>query len=423
VSFHPDRILAQTALAAVLSLFVVSCGSSKKESSPDAAVDTAVEPAVTDAGTAETPAITGGLGALTGVVRDQAGVPVVGAKVAVGTVSMFTDATGKYTLTKLPAGDAMVSVSQSWFQPLQQPAVVAADTTTPLDLALTEMPLKIDPADRALVQTYNQSYDWSKQTISMAIAETPTRRNFDNAIFLRNPALYRNTSTVAAVTPAIAPQIVGGVASGFDFPVLSGVNQGQQALEPATIVDNIKDTPFGAVEPADFMMWTAMVNWLIEWNASKSTIVKLAGLAVRNQGWGANAIRPQDIEKVFLDPATGKLWVKIVFENFVQLGPGVTDDDGDGRKEIYAALAPVHTSAEILTALTTDYMAKVFTTHSLSKEVSKSLNELYSTTGAQVERTIGQPFEVAGVGTIAYPFMVLRHSGGQKNVILVGPGI
>lgn len=424
MSFHPHHPLAKTGLAAVLSLLIVSCGSSKKDSSPDAAVDAAVEELPPDAGAGETPEATGGLGALTGEVHDQAGAPVVGAKVAVGTTSVFTDAMGKYTLGKLPAGDAMVSVSQSWFQPLQQPAVVVADTTTPLDLiTLIETPLKIEPADRALVQTYNQSYDWSKQTLSMAIAESPTRRNFDNAIFLRNPALYRNTATVAPVTPAIAPQIVGGVASGFDFPVLSGVNQGQQALEPATIVDNIKDTPLGASEPADFMMWTAMVNWLVEWNASKSVIVKLAGLAVRNQAWGSNTLRPQDIEKVFLDPATGKLWVKIVFENFVQLGPGVTDDDGDGRKEIYAALASVHTSAEILTALTTDYMAKIFTTHGLSEEVKKSLNELYSTTGAQVERFIGQPFDIAGVGTIAYPFVVLRHSAGQKNVILVGPGI
>jgi hypothetical protein len=256
----------------------------------------------------------------------------------------------------------------------------------------------------------------------MAIAESPTRRNFDNAIFLHNPVLYRNTSTVAAVTPSPAPQIIAGVPSGFDFPVLSGVNQGQQALEPATIVDNIKDTPFGASESADFMMWTAMVNWLVEWDASKAVAVRVAGLAIRNQGWGGNALRPQDIEKVFLDPATGKLWVKIVFENFVQLGQGITDDDGDGRKEIYAALAPVHYSAEIITALTSNYMATAFSTHSLSKEVSKSLNELYSTTGAQVERTIGQPFEIPGLGTITYPFVVLRHTAGQKNVILVGPG-
>jgi hypothetical protein len=194
-------------------------------------------------------------------------------------------------------------------------------------------------------------------------------------------------------------------------------------LDPATIVDAIKDTPLGATEPGDFMMWTSMMNWLGEWDSAKSVGLKVAGLAVRNQGWGSNAIRPQEIEKVFLDPATQKLWVKVVFEPFVQLGPGVTDDDGDGRKEIYAALAGVHYTAEIINALANTYMKATFTTHGLSKEVSKSLNELYSTTGAQVERYLGQPFEVPGLGTITYPFVVLRHTGGQKNVILLGTGI
>ncbi len=32
-------------------------------------------------------------------------------------------------------------------------------------------------------------------------------------------------------------------------------------------------------------------------------------------------------------------------------------------------------------------------------------------------------FDVPGVGTIAYPFVVLGHTTGQKNVILVGAGL
>ncbi|HEX7501728.1 MAG TPA: hypothetical protein VF524_15720, partial [Polyangia bacterium] len=62
-----------------------------------------------------------------------------------------------------------------------------------------------------------------------------------------------------------------------------------------------------------------------------------------------------------------------------------------------------------------------FSTYSLSKQVTKSLNEIYSTTGAQVERTIGQPFDVAGLGTITYPYIVLKDAVGQENVFLVAP--
>jgi len=169
------------------------------------------------------------------------------------------------------------------------------------------------------------------------------------------------------------------------------------------------------------MIWTSMVKWLIEWDPTQATTVNVAGVAVSGQGWGSNVIHPQTIEKVFLDPNTGKLWVKVVFENFVQLGSGINDDDGDGRKEIYAALGSTHYTAEIVNALANTYAKVTFTTHGLSKEVSKSLNELYSSTGATVERYIGQPFDLTGLGTIAYPFVVLRHTAGQKNVILVAP--
>ena len=38
-----------------------------------------------------------------------------------------------------------------------------------------------------------------------------------------------------------------------------------------------------------------------------------------------------------------------------------------------------------------------------------------------VVRFIGQPFDIPGLGTIQYPFVVLKHAGGQENAILVGP--
>jgi hypothetical protein len=343
---------------------------------------------------------------------------VVGAKVEVGGVSVFSDAQGKYAIASLAPGEVTAKVTQAWFQPFEQSLTLTDGGPTAWDVTLDEMPLKVDPADRALAGTYNQSFDWTKQTISVAIAETPTRCAFDNAIYFHNPALYRDTSAQPPLVLSPQPAIIAGSAQNFSFPVTSGANLGQEALDLTSIVDAIKDTPLGVTEPTDYMMWNSMVNWLTEWNAQKSVTLKLVGLAVRQQGWGGNAIRPQEIEKVFLDPGN-KLWVKVVFENFVQLGAGITDDDGDGRKEIYAAVASAHYTSEIVDALVNTYAKTTFSTHGLSKEVSKSLNELYSTTGAQVERYIGQPFDVPGLGTITYPFVVLRHAGGQKNVILM----
>jgi hypothetical protein len=419
-------------LIAVAAVVVSACsGGSSKSTVPgdagpgeaDVPVETPTGPEVGSLGGAETGpgAETGQAGGLTGIVTDKLGVPVVGAKIESAGASVFSDAQGKFTLKHLTPGPTTVKVSQVWFAPTEQSVTLLEGAGTPWDVVLEEMPLKVDPADRALADSYNQTFDWTKQTVSIAIVETPTRCAFDNAIYFHNPTLFRNTSTLAQVTPSPLPDINAGVAANFTFPVGSGANKGQEALDLTTLVDSIKDTPLGPTEPTNYMIWTSMVKWLIEWDPTKATTVNVAGVAVSGQGWGSNVIRPQTIEKVFLDPNTGKLWVKVVFENFVQLGSGINDDDGDGRKEIYAALGSTHYTAEIVNALANTYAKVTFTTHGLSKEVSKSLNELYSSTGATVERYIGQPFDLTGLGTIAYPFVVLRHTAGQKNVILVAP--
>ena len=356
---------------------------------------------------------------LAGTVTDRAGIPVVGAKVEAGAVSVFSDAQGHYALAGLTPGAITVDVTQVWFKPLEQSVTLTGGGPTPWDVTLDEMPLRVDPADRALAGIYNQTFDWTKQTISIAIAETPTRCAFDNAIYFHNPALYRDTSAQLPLTPSPQPVISGGIAQNFSFPIISGTSPAEEALDLSSIVDSIKDTPLGPTEPTNYMMWKSMINWLTEWDAAKSVTLKLVGVAVRQQGWGGNAVLPQEIEKVFLDPNTNKLWVKVVFENFVQLGAGITDDDGDGRKEIYAAVASAHYTSEIVDALVNTYAKTTFSTHGFVDQVTKGLNELYSTTGAHVECYIGQPFEVPGLGTITYPFVVLRHSAGQENVILM----
>jgi hypothetical protein len=409
------RIFVGAALAAFTATVVACSGGSDAGSAiGDGGTDAGGDPNLGEAGLP---------GRLAGTVTTRAASPVLGAKIEAAGVAVFSDAQGKYLLPNLPEGTVALKVTQSWFLPFEQVVVVDGTGPTPLDIVLDEMPLKVDPADRALAAAYNQTFDWTAQKLSIGIVETPTRRAFDNVVYLHNPALYRDTSAQPPVTPSPLPEIGAAGAANFTFPVSSGANQGLEALELATIVDSIKETPLGPTEPADFMIWSSMVNWLGEWSSAKSITVKLAGLAVRQQGWGSNAIRPQEIEKVFLDPVTGRLWVKVVFESFVQLGPGINDDDGDGRKEIYAALASVHYTSDIVDALANTYAKVTFTTFGLSQQVTKSLNELYSTTGAQLERYIGQPFEVTGLGTIVYPFVVLKHAGGQENVILIAAGL
>jgi hypothetical protein len=313
-----------------------------------------------------------------------------------------------------------VVVTRDWFEPFQVEVDVNESGNTRFDIVLQEMPLTLDPADVALANAYNLTFDWSRQKLSIAIAATATRRNFDNAVYWKNPALYHDTSSMAPLVPSPAPQIVGGVASNLSFPIRGGTNDGKEALDLTSVVDAIAGTPVAAMETTDYMLWTPMLNWLTDWDPAKSADLKMAGVAVRQQNWGTNVQRPQEIQRVYLDVANGVLWVEVVFAPFVQVGDGITDNDGDGYQEIFAKVDSRYVSQEILDKLVL-YRQTRYTTHGMSDEVTKALREIYSTTSAQVERFIGQPFEIPGLGTIRYPFVVLKHAGGQENVILVGP--
>lgn len=359
--------------------------------------------------------------ALTGTVKDKAGVPVSRAKLEVGTASVFSDPQGKYTLA-VPAGGAVtLKVTRQWFTPLESSVNVSASGATSHDVVLEEIPLKLDPADVTLAETYNKTFDVKTSKVSVGVAQRATRREFDNAVFFNNPALYKEPTSAMPVKPAALPDISGGTAQNFSFVLKSGKNMGQEALDNASIVDTLAATKLAPADAAAFMMWGPALKWVAEWDEAKFGDSTGAGAAIRQQDWGSGVARPQDIQRLYVDTATKTLWVEVVFASFVELGPGVTDSDGDGRKEIYAKLASVHYTSDVADKLATDYGKTVYTTHGLSNQVSKSLNELYSQTSAQVERYIGEPIEIAGVGSIKYPFVVLNLLGGFKNVILVGP--
>ena len=372
----------------------------------------------------ETGSEVAGAATLVGTITDQLADPVVGAHVVVEAsgVSGYTDAQGKYNLPGLPVGSPiMIQVTNPWFQSWQGNMTLVAGTNTQ-DWQLHEVALEVTPEDRALAEAYQSGAgsNWKTQSLSIAVVSRPTRRDFDNAVYFRNPALYRDRSAEPALAPAPAPEIAAGAARNFTFPLTSGARQGQEALELSSIADAPDGTALGATEPAEFMMWTPLMNWLAEGDAARSAELRAVGVAVRQQTWGSNALRPQEIDKVFID-GTGALWAKVVFASFVQLGPGVADDDGDGLKEIYARIPAAAAPADLVERLRSVYGGKQFTTHGLSKELGRSLNELYSTTMAQVERTIGQPFVIPGAGTVMHPFVVLKHAGDKRNVILVGP--
>src|SRR4051794_30886186 len=100
-----------------LSSFVGACSSSGGTATPPPQ----------DGGSTPTEA---GAASLAGTVKDRTGAAVSGAKVAVGTASVFSDVQGKYTLAGVPTGAATVMVSKDWFTPLSGMVTVSAAGVT-----------------------------------------------------------------------------------------------------------------------------------------------------------------------------------------------------------------------------------------------------------------------------------------------------
>jgi phosphoribosylcarboxyaminoimidazole (NCAIR) mutase len=73
-----------------------------------------------DGGLADGLALDGGAArTLSGAVTDLTGLPVVGAKVASGSLSVFSDGQGLYTLAPVDSGLVVVTASRDWFKPFQ----------------------------------------------------------------------------------------------------------------------------------------------------------------------------------------------------------------------------------------------------------------------------------------------------------------
>ena len=73
-----------------------------------------------------------------------------------------------------------------------------------------------------------------------------------------------------------------------------------------------------------------------------------------------------------------------------------------------------------MTELSGDYSTKQYDTLGLKENLEVMLDDLYSRTAPEIHSVIGVPYELTGHGTISYPFMVLEHSDGKINVLLVG---
>jgi len=370
-------------------------------------------------------------GTIAGTVTDILGNGVGDALVSAGGQSVNADYQGIYTLAGVPAGDVSVTFSADWFEELEETGVtVAVGASTTLDVTLAALPLAIDAADRTLAETYNGTFDWSSDTVAVGLVDLPTRAEIDKALYFQNPALYPQDIGLEPTVTPVTPIDLSGGAAGFDFPLQAGsANEGDQALEVATIVDTLAETPLTSGEIDASMLWEPAIDiYMVNNHIMEALELYYVSLAVRGQRYDdpndpndpVPSLAPQHLQHAYVHGGT-ELWVELAFEDFLTLDASITDSNGDGWREVFARVPTAYYDGALLTTLTTEYVDPTFDTLGLRDGLNLILDDLYTRTSPEIVSTIGVPYELTGTGTFVYPAVVLEHSNAKVNVLLVAP--
>lgn len=364
------------------------------------------------------PVVEGDTGDISGTVRNAAAQLVAGARVKVGGVEVVTDARGTFEVKKVPKGSVSISVDAAWYEVWAKDVDVAPDQVNTADVELVARPLAIDAADEALAQAQQSTFDWRTSRVSFAVIRGPTHGRIDRAMYRANPGLFRDDSTEPPLTPSPAPSIVSGVASDFSFP-RPGPGE---VLQLESIVDTLAATGLPQAVQEQYMMWAPLLSTLLQ---TKETVDAAAPLAevtagVQGQSWGGSGARPQTMGRVFFDKAKNELWVEVVFGSFVALGPGITDSDGDGYAEVFAKVAPITTLPQLVAPITA-YNETPIDTLGAKAALDNLISILYSTSNPAIVATLGEAYELPGLGSLKHPFAVVRHGNDALNVFLLAP--
>lgn len=280
----------------------------------------------------------------------------------------------------------------------------------------------VSSADLALADSYNKTFDWSKDKVAVRHLTAPTHSEADKALYFRNPGLYKDISMEPAITPDPLPTL-DPAPTGFDFALSDlAPNSGQQLLDNSSIVDSLSATPITAAEQANAPLWlpAVMVHLTVDWDSSKVLNLYYGNNAVKGQKWGSDTatLPPQTIQHLYLHD--GEIWVEIVFENYLSLGAGITDSDGDGYKEIYAKIAPAHYTSEVYDELLNGYVTPKLSVADLNSLIdNKILDDLYSDFDMEPKSGLGETFEASGIGTFEYPFKVIQGASPKDDIFVV----
>lgn len=344
-------------------------------------------------------------GGLSGTVTGQSGA-LGGVEVSAAGKSIASGSDGTWALSGLPAGTTSIAAVADWYARYEDNCTVKVGATEVCDFTMTEAELRVTSADEATAVYHNVDFDWTTDRVSIDHVAAPTRALIDFAVHYRNPVLYRDPSGEDRITPAVLPSV--GTPASLDFEVGSGIHSGQQALDVTSVVDDVDDTPYGGVPADGVVLWDPALHYLaMSWNLDNTTPLTTAGVAVRSQKWdGTGILSVQELERTHLDG--GDIWVEVVFQEFVDLDPDITDADGDGLREVWAKINPIHFDTALYAQLRDVYVVDTFGAIELGGILDENLDRLYSRgLNADIVSATGVPYSDTELGTVEYPFAVV----------------
>lgn len=260
-----------------------------------------------------------------------------------------------------------------------------------------------DAGDLALAQALQASYERCASRVMVRVLSRTDRAALDYAAYDRNPMFH-----FPLKDPLSAP---------LDAPVLHGLTSGG-ALVRDTIRDKLSETPLTDQELERPLAWTPLVKHLLEWNYDAAYSLLVIGSQVSGAKWGND-----DLVRPLQQIATGylhgdEIWVKVEFRPEVTWLP-LTDEDGDGYREVYARMNAPGYPPELLAEIRGDYLSKPLTTEEMETYFFELASDWYQslmTETLEPETTRPWPnahtepeiVEALGGKSFASPFVVMK---------------
>jgi len=230
-----------------------------------------------------------------------------------------------------------------------------------------EEPRAPDARDALIVEDLSHTYDRMRSRIMVRRVKRATRARLDFAAYDRNIMFH-----VPRPERPVAPR---------PRPKREGLHFGG-TLVPTSVKDRLSQTPLTEAEKRQPMAVTPLLEYLALWNYDAAEELLVCDAAVSEEKWGnAGLARPlQRMVTAYLhETRAAELWVKVEFEPTVTFLDGVSDEDGDGYREIYGRVAPKAVTAPLVQRIRKDYIGRTLNAEEVRAYFYKLVSGWYPT--------------------------------------------